>query len=99
MLYMVIEKYTSGPGPVYERAAARGRMLPEGLRYVDSWTVDDERLDTCYQLMETDDPDLFQAWRANWSDLVEIEVGPVITSAQASARVQVAWEGGSGPRP
>jgi len=27
MLYMVIERYLSGPGPVYERAAAHGRML------------------------------------------------------------------------
>jgi hypothetical protein len=41
MLYMVIEKYRHGPGPVYKRAAERGRMLPDGLRYVDSWVVDD----------------------------------------------------------
>jgi hypothetical protein len=33
MLYMVVERYLSGPRPVYERAAARGRMLPEGLGY------------------------------------------------------------------
>jgi hypothetical protein len=31
---MVIERYRSGPRPVYERAAAEGRMLPEGLEYV-----------------------------------------------------------------
>jgi hypothetical protein len=29
-------------------------MLPDGLRYVDSWVVDDDRLDRCFQLMETD---------------------------------------------
>jgi hypothetical protein len=34
MLYMVAERYMSGPEPVYERAAARGRMLPEGLEYI-----------------------------------------------------------------
>ena len=45
MLYMVIEKYRHGPGPVYQRAAERGRMLPDGLRYVDSWVVDDGPLD------------------------------------------------------
>ena len=56
MLYMLIERYSSGPGPVYERAAAHGRMLPNGLRYIDSWVVDDENLDRCFQLMETDDP-------------------------------------------
>ena len=33
-----------GPGPVYEKAATHGRMLPEGLHYVDSWVVDDRRL-------------------------------------------------------
>ena len=28
VLYMVIETYTHGPGPVYARASERGRMLP-----------------------------------------------------------------------
>ena len=95
MLYMVIERYTKGPGPVYERAAQRGRMLPTGLTYLDSWVVDDERLDTCYQLMETDDPGLFEVWLANWNDLGEYVVVPVITSAEAAARVNVSWPGGS----
>ena len=84
---MVIERYTSGPGPVYERAAVQGRMLPDGLRYLDSWVVDGERLHTCFQLMETDDPALFDQWFARWRDLVEFELHPVITSAEASARV------------
>lgn len=51
MMYMVVEHYTSGPAPVYQRAAALGRMLPEGLRYVDSWVVADDRMDRCVQLM------------------------------------------------
>jgi hypothetical protein len=41
MRYMVIERYLSGPGPVYQRAAASGRMLPDGLTYVNSWVVAD----------------------------------------------------------
>jgi hypothetical protein len=97
MLYMVIERYAYGLRPVYERAATRGRMLPAGLRYVDSWIVDDERLDTCYQLMETDDPDLFETWLASWRDLGEFHVQRVISSAEAAARVSVAWHGGTGP--
>jgi hypothetical protein len=36
---MVIEHFTRGPGPVYERAARDGRMLPEGLVYVESWST------------------------------------------------------------
>jgi Protein of unknown function (DUF3303) len=86
-LFMVIETFTQGPGPVYARAAEKGRMLPRGLEYVDSW-VDEERLDRCFQLMETDDPSLFEAWTAAWSDLAEFEIVPVIASAEASARVQ-----------
>ena len=91
---MVIETYTSGPGPVYERAARRGRMLPPGLEYVDSWVVDDGALDRCFQLMETDDPALFEAWCAAWSDLATFEIHPVIGSAQAAARVDLRWDGG-----
>ena len=91
MRYMVIEHYTAGPGPVYARAAARGRMLPDGLRYIDSWVVDDDALDRCFQLMETDDPSLFDVWLDNWRDLGEFEIHPVIDSAEAAGRVDVTW--------
>ena len=90
---MVIERFAKGPGPVYERAAAKGRMLPDGLRYIDSWIVDDDALDRCFQLMETDDPSLFDEWHGHWRDLGDIEVIPVIKSAEAAARV------GSAPPP
>lgn len=97
MRYMVIERYTQGPGPVYERAAARGRMLPEGLRFVDSWIVADDDLDRCFQLMDTDDPRLFDTWTAAWSDLATFEIVPVITSAEAAERVAVRWDGRPNP--
>lgn len=92
---MVIEHYTNGPEPIYRRAAERGRMLPDGPRYVDSWVVDDSRLDRCFQLMETDDPALFDVWLANWSDLGTFEVIPVIDSADAASRVAISWDGGA----
>jgi len=85
MRYMVVERFPQGPRPVYERARERGRMLPAGLVYVDSWV--DERLDRCFQLMETDDPALLDAWIAQWADIAEFEVVPVLGSAEASARV------------
>jgi hypothetical protein len=81
---MVIEHFVQGARPVYERAAAKGRMLPPGLRYVDSWI--DEGLDRCFQLMETDDPTLFDRWTAEWSDLVRFEVVPLVSSAEAAER-------------
>jgi hypothetical protein len=82
----VIETYVHGPGPVYARAAERGRMLPRGLAYVESW-IDERSLDRCFQLMETEDRRLFDRWIANWKDLVEFEIVPVISSAEAAARV------------
>jgi hypothetical protein len=94
MRYMVIEHYTSGPRPVYERAAERGRMLPAGLHYLDSWIVDDGDLDRCFQLMETDDPSLFDVWLDNWRDLGEFEIHRVIDSAEAARRVDVSWRSG-----
>jgi hypothetical protein len=83
---MVIERYTQGAGPVYARAAERGRLLPAGLEYVESW-VDEHTLDRCFQLMETEEPALFDQWIAAWSDLVEFEVVPVVSSGEAAARV------------
>ena len=85
MRYMVVETFPSGPAPVYARARERGRMLPDGLRYLDSW-VDAERLDRCFQLMETDEPALLDEWIQRWSDLVACEVVPVIDSAEAALR-------------
>jgi Protein of unknown function (DUF3303) len=85
MRYMVVERFVHGATPVYERAAEKGRMLPDGLVYVDSWV--DERLDRCFQLMETDDPALLEEWTARWDDLTEFEVVPVLTSAEAAKRV------------
>lgn len=89
-LYMVTEHYKRGPAPVYERASTVGRMLPSGLRYLDSWIVDDHNLDTCFQLMETDDPRLLDVWRSRWDDLVSFEIKPVIKSGEAAARSRTA---------
>jgi hypothetical protein len=82
---MVIEHFTKAARPVYERARERGRMLPAGLVYIDSW-IDERTLDRCWQLMEADDTALFDEWFSNWSDLGTIEVVPVIASAEAAAR-------------
>lgn len=86
MLFMVIEHYRGGdPKPVYARFRERGRLMPEGVRYVSSWV--EASLGRCWQVMETDDPALLDEWIANWSDLVDFEVHEVLTSEQAAARV------------
>jgi hypothetical protein len=83
---MVVERYKRGPEPVYARVEAKGRMLPDGLAYVDSWVVDDVAMDRCFQLMEADDPALFDEWFARWADLTEFELHPVLSSAEAAQR-------------
>jgi len=94
MLFLVIERFRGGdPAPVYARFRSRGRLAPAGLTYVNSWVTDD--LSTCYQVMECDDRALLEAWMAEWRDLVEFDVLPVITSAEAAARVPA--EGGAQP--
>ena len=81
MLFMVIEHYKdSDPKPVYQRFAEHGRMMPDGLIYVNSWI--EVGMDRCFQVMETENPILLQEWIKNWSDLVEFEVVPVVTSAE-----------------
>lgn len=82
---MVIERFRSGPAPVYERAAESGRMLPDGLDYVDSW-IDERDGSLCFQLMETENRALLDEWMRRWDDLVEFEVVPVIASADAATR-------------
>jgi Protein of unknown function (DUF3303) len=81
---MVVENFIHGARPVYERAAAKGRMLPPGLLYLDSWV--DEGLQRCFQLLETDDPSLLDTWMAEWTDLVEFEVIRLIGSTEAATR-------------
>ena len=84
---MIIENFRNGdPAPVYARFRAQGRLAPEGLRYVSSWVTEDVR--RCYQVMQCDDRTLLDAWIMAWSDLVDFEVHPVITSADAAARVE-----------
>jgi hypothetical protein len=81
MLFMVIEHFKDrDPAPVYKRFAERGRLMPEGLSYVNSWI--EVGMDRCFQVMETDDPILLQEWIKNWGDLVDFEVVPVVTSAE-----------------
>ena len=84
---MVIEHFRPGSAPeVYRRFRERGRMAPEGLRYVASWVDMDYK--RCFQVMEADDEALFAQWIANWSDLADFEIVPVRTSAEAAAAIK-----------
>ncbi len=89
MLYMILEHFKRDPVPVYRRFRDRGRLAPDGLRYISSWVTSD--LQSCYQVMECEDRHLLQEWMDQWNDLVDFDVIPVITSAEAMSAI--------GPRP
>jgi len=81
VLFMVIEDFRNGdPKPVHDRFVARGRMLPERVTYHGSW-IDPVRA-RCYQVMEAENADALGAWIAAWSDIVDFELVPVLTSAE-----------------
>lgn len=82
MIFMVIEHFKNGDAkPVYERFLEKGRLAPDGLRYIESWVETDFR--RCFQLVECEDENPLKQWMAAWQDLVDFEYVPVISSAQA----------------
>lgn len=87
MLYMVIERFKDqDPVPVYRRFRDQGRMTPEGLEYLSSWV--DTKLERCFQVMEASDPNLMAEWIASWSDIVDFEVIPVMSSSDAAKAIR-----------
>jgi len=85
-MYMVVESFKNKDAvAVYRRFRDKGRLAPECVIYVSSWV--DDKLERCYQLMESDDRRLLDEWIANWSDLVDFEVHAVITSKEAAEKI------------
>jgi len=86
LLYMIVETYKNrDPVPVYRRFRDHGRLAPDGVRYVSSWV--DDKLERCFQLMESDKRELIDEWINRWSDLVDFEVYAVVSSVEAAERV------------
>jgi hypothetical protein len=86
--YMIVERFKDqDPVFVYRRYRDHGRLAPEGLRYISGWV--DEQLECCFQLMETPNPKLLDEWISHWSDLVEFDVYPVISSEEAIERLSL----------
>ena len=99
MLFMVIERFKdSDMVPVYRRLREKGRMIPEGLKYVDSWI--EPNFSRCFQLMECDDLRLLQQWILQWRGSgTSFEIVPVLTSAETREVVAPYLDGNESPRP
>ena len=86
MLFMVIERFKNRDArAVYRRFQEKGRMTPEGLKYVGSWI--EANFDRCFQLMECDDPRLLQQWVVQWQELIEFEFVPVVSSKETGETI------------
>ena len=83
MLFMVLERFKNRDAKaIYRRLGVKGRQMPEGLHYVGSWI--EANFDRCFQLMECDDPHLFEQWLVHWQDLGDFEIVHVVSSAEAA---------------
>jgi hypothetical protein len=84
MLFMVIEEFRDQDAKsVYRRFREKGRLMPDGLTFLNSWVSAD--LGRCFQLMECNDITLFQQWIAEWCDLMAFEVVPVVPGTDTAA--------------
>jgi len=83
MLLIVIEKFRNqNADAVYARFREKGRMLPDGVTFINSWVTAD--LSRCFQLMECNDVSMLQQWVAQWSDLIEFEIVPVVEGKETA---------------
>jgi hypothetical protein len=86
MQYMIIERFRPGKvKELYNRFSEKGRMLPAGVQYINSWINEDVSI--CYQLMESETREQLQEWIDHWNDLADFEVIRVISSAEAKEKV------------
>jgi len=83
MLFIVIEKFRNQDADaVYRRFREKGRMMPTGVTFINSWVTAD--LGRCFQVMACDNIAILQQWVAQWSDLIEFEIVPVVEGKEAS---------------
>ncbi len=87
MLFMVIERFKDNDMvPIYQRVRDSGRLLPEGLKYLDSWV--EPNFSRCFQLMECDDLRRFQEWILQWRNSgATFEIVPVVSSKETREMV------------
>jgi len=74
--FIVVEKFK--PNCLEKNNALwnkKGRMLPEGLYYLNSWVNKEQRI--CFQLMETNNPELFDEWTNTWKAFTNFEIFPI----------------------
>ena len=82
MLFMIVERFKDQDMlPAYKKFREGGRMLPDGLKYIDSWV--EPNFGRCFQLMECDDLRLLQEWILRWRGSgTTFEIVPLVSSKE-----------------
>ena len=88
MKYMIVENFhPTKVKTLYERFDQKGRLLPDGVQYLDSWI--DEKVEICFQLMESESLEKLQEWINHWNDLASFEIYLVIDSTEAKRKIML----------
>lgn len=86
--YLIIEHFKRETvKALYKRFDENGRMLPQGVYYIDSWI--DENVEKCYQLMKSESLEALKIWISYWDDLADFEIIPIISSNEAKLKVSL----------
>jgi len=67
---------------VYARFREKGRMLPDGVTFINSWVTAD--LSRCFQLMESTMFPCFSNVVAQMVNLIEFEIVPVVEGKETA---------------
>lgn len=89
MQFMVIETFRNqNAKAIYRRLRDKGRALPDGVVFISSHVSAD--LGRCFQLLEASDVTALQRWVAEWSDLAQFEIVPVVAGSDTAAALAAA---------
>ncbi|MGL4496393.1 MAG: DUF3303 domain-containing protein [Beijerinckiaceae bacterium] len=87
MQFMVIEHLDQARiKDIYRKFAELGRLLPDGLTYIDSWVQAD--FSRVFLVMECDDITKLQEWVIIWGEFARFEIVPLAASKATLAAVK-----------
>jgi hypothetical protein len=82
-LYIFVERFRDAALCTAGSNNAAGWCRTDWCTFPPGWNINVEH---CFQVMETDDRRLIDQWMANWSDIVDFEVYPVMGLSEATTR-------------
>ena len=83
---MVIETFKPGKvKELYAKFEEEGRLLPEGVEYIDSWINEEKTI--CFQLMQSTSAENLRLWIKEWNYYAYFEIIKVIISSDSKTSI------------